>query len=214
MDTMILEVQSRDKSLKAKDLLAANLIPIEFYGKGVENQSLQVDYQTFRRLFRATGTNMIIELSVDGGKSKMNVLVHDVDYHPATDSITHVDLINVRMGELIHTKIPLELVGVAPAVKELGGTLMSHLTELDVKCLPKDLIHSIEVDVESIIDFHTFIRVKDLVVPSTLEVLSEAEDVVVAAVAPRVEEEATESAEGDAPAEAGESPAADAAKAE
>lgn len=192
---MSLDVQSRDKNMKAKELLAANIIPIEFYGRGVKNKSLQVDYQTFRKLFRVTGTNMIVELNVDGSE-KINALVQDVVYNPATDSITHVDFINVKMGEAIHTHIPLELVGVAPAVKELSGMLMHHLNEIEVKCLPKDLVHTIEVNIDSLIDFNTYIRVKDLVVPSTLEVLNDPEDVVVTVVAPRVEEEEPVVAEG------------------
>lgn len=207
MDTMSLELQSRDKNTKAKDLLGKNLIPVEFYGKGVENQSLQVDYQTFRKLFRVAGTNTVIELSVDGGSKKTNALVQDVTYHPATDQITHVDFINVRMDQPIHTQVPVVLSGLAPAVKELGGTLMHHLHEVDVKCLPKDLVHSIEVNVDSLVDFSVFIRVKDLKVSDAVELLNDPEDVVVTVVAPRVEEEVPVVAEGEeVKAEGGEKP--------
>ncbi len=185
----------RDKSAKAKDLLRADQLPAEFYGRGVENKSLQMDYQTFRKVFRKAGTNTIIELKVDGAES-INVLVHEIQRDPVTDRYTHIDFINVRMGEELHTKIPVEFVGTAPAVKDMAGTLTVHLNEIEIKCLPKDLIHSIEVDISSLVDFHTFIRVKDLNVPSTIAVLNEPEDVVVTVTAPRVEEEATESAEG------------------
>lgn len=196
MDQVVLEVQKRDKSMKAKDLLANNLIPVEFYGRGVENQSFQVDYQTFRRVFRKAGSNTVIELKPDEGES-VNALVHEVTYHPATDAFTHVDFMNVRMGEKLHTSIPLEFVGVSPAVKEENGILTTHLSEVNVECLPKDLIHSIEVDISSLVDFHSFIRVKDLNVPETVVILNEPEDVVINAVAPRVEEVAEAPAEGE-----------------
>jgi len=185
---MILEVQSRDKNIKAKELLRSDLIPAEYYGRGVNNQSVKMDYQTFRKLFRVAGTNTIVELKVDG-KDPINVLVHRVDQDPVTDRYTHVDFINVRMGEIIHTKVPIHLTGVAPAVKELAGTLTHQLNEIDVKCLPKDLIHSIDVDIASLVDFNCFIRVKDLNIPSTVEVLNDSEDVVATVVPPRVEEE-------------------------
>ncbi len=203
MDTIELEAQTRDKGAKSKDLLKEKFIPAEYYGRGVENKSLQMDYQTFRRAFNKAGTNTIIDLKIDGKAHK--VLVHDVQYNPVADTFTHVDFINVKMDQEIHTKIPLEFVGTSIAVKDFSGTLMSHLEEVEVKCLPKDLVHSIEVSIEPLVDFHTNIRVKDLIVPPGMTILNEPEDVVVTAMAPRVEEEEapTESApvEGAAPAE-------------
>lgn len=203
MDVMTLEVQPRDKSMKAKELLANNLLPLEYYGKGVENSSFQVDYQTFRRLYKVAGGNTVIELN--DGKKKMNVLVHKVDTHPVTDKMTHVDLINVKMNVVIHAHIPLNFVGTAPAVKDLAGTLTHNLEEIEVKCLPGDLVHEIDVNIESIVDFHSSIHVSDLEIPSTLELVTPADEVVVSAVPPREEkeeEEVAEAAEGEA-AEAG-----------
>lgn len=189
MDTMLLEVQSRSLKSKARDLLNSNLIPAEYYGRGVANKSLQIDYQTFRKLFRFAGTNTVIELNVDG-KEKMNVLVHDLQRDPVSDLITHIDFMNVRMDEEIHTHIPLEFVGVSKAVKELGGILVHHLDEIEVKCLPKALVHNIEVSLDPLVDFHSFVRVKDIVLPPGVAVMNNLEDVVVNASAPRIEEEA------------------------
>ena len=187
MDSITLEVQPRNKDLKAKDLRRDNLIPVEFYGRGVENQSFQVDYQTFRRLYRKAGNNTIISLK-SAGEDEINALVHKVDYHPVTDLITHVEFINVRKGEAITTTVELAFEGVAPAVKELGGTFNAHMNEVEIKCLPKDLIHGITVNIESLVDFHTYIRVKGLSVPAGIELLADPEDVVAAVSPPREEE--------------------------
>lgn len=196
MDSVSLQLETRDTNIKAKNYLADDIIPVEFYGKGVKNRSLKVDYQTFRRLYNSAGGNTIVEVEVDG-KDKMNALVHNVDYHPLTDRITHVELINVRMDQEITTSVDLEFVGVAPAVKELGGVLTTATTSIDVKCLPKNLIHGVEVDISSLVDFHTFVRIKDLIVPDTVEILNDPEDVVATCVAPREEEEVVvESEEG------------------
>ena len=189
MDTIKLEVQKRDKTVRVKDLRAQSLIPIEYYGRGVENQSFQADYQTFRRVFRKTGGNTLIDLVIDGKDSDISVLVHNVDFHPVTDDIIHVEFANVIMGEAITTSVPLEFVGISPAVKELGGTFGAHLNEVEVKCLPRDLIHSIEVSIESLVDFHASIRVSDLIVPDTVEIVTNPEDSVAAVSAPREEEE-------------------------
>ncbi|MEK7086027.1 MAG: 50S ribosomal protein L25, partial [Patescibacteria group bacterium] len=133
--------------------------------------------------------NTVLELNVDG-KEKLPALVHDVQYNPVTDAIDHVDFINVRMDQVVHAKIPLKFFGISPAVKELGGILTHTLTEVSVKCLPKDLIPFIEVSVESVVDFHSYVRIKDLKVSSAVTILHDPGDVVVTAVAPKIEEEA------------------------
>lgn len=227
MEAVTLEVQSRDGSRRAKDLLRENLIPAEYYGRGIKNRSLQMDYQTFRRLFRKVGSNTVIELNVDG-KEKINVLVHDLARNPITDTIAHVDFINVRMDQEIHTRVPLRFVGVSLAVKDLGGIVVHHLNALEVKCLPKDLVHDIEVSIDSLVDFRSLIKVKDVVVPAGIKVMNNPDGVVVAAVPPRIEEEevapvaaegavegavpaegAAPAVEGEAKAEGGAQPAAE-----
>ncbi len=69
MDNAILKVQARDKSLKANALRKTGVIPAEFYGHGMENMSLQMDYQEFRKLYREAGENTIINVEVEGGKT-------------------------------------------------------------------------------------------------------------------------------------------------
>ena len=203
MDLMKLEVQSRSKDVKTKDLLKQNIIPMEYYGRGEDNRSLQVDYQTFRRLFRVARTNTVIEIEVDG-KDKLNVLVHDLNFDSVTDKITHVDLIAVKMGEAITASVKFEFVGVAPAVKEMGGVLTHTISDVDITCLPKDLIHSIEVDISSIVDFHSPIRIKDLVLPEGITVDIDPEQVVVSASAPKAAEEENDAPEAEMPGEVGE----------
>jgi large subunit ribosomal protein L25 len=204
MDITILDVQNRGKDEVAKDLRAQGMIPAEFYGKGIGNVSVKFDYQNFRRVFRKAGQNTIIELRREG-EDPLNVLVHDVQYDPVTDSIKHVDFVNVVMGQKLQTKIPLEFVGQAPAVKEQSGVLTPHLHEVEVECLPRDLIHNIEVSIESLVEFNDSIKVEDLVVPDTIRILNDLEEVVVTCSPPREEEveapvvaegaEATENAE-------------------
>lgn len=213
MDIQTIEVQTRTSAIKSKDLRLKNLLPAEFYGKGVKNASIQLNYGAFRRLFRTAGKNTVIELSVDG-KDKHNVLVHDIQRDPISDAIIHVDFINVRMDQVIHAKIPLKFVGTAKAVKDFGGILTYNLDEVDVKCLPKDLIQSIEVSVDPIVDLHSYVRVKDLVIPTGITITNPPEEVVVTAVLPKEEVEAAPVvAAADVPATAVTAPAADAAPA-
>lgn len=189
MQSVLLAVQNRGQELNAKKAVSMGKIPAVCYGKGLKERSFMMDYQVFRKVFRQAGENTILELDVDG-KEKLNVLVHDIQQDPVSEKIIHVDFINVKMDEVIRTKIPVVVVGVAPAIKELGGILMHRLDEIEVKCLPKDLVHNIEVDVSSLVDFRTSIRVKDLIIPAGITVMSGQDEVVATVVAPtKIEEE-------------------------
>jgi large subunit ribosomal protein L25 len=199
MDTIELAAVKRDSSVKAKDLRRMNLIPAEFYGAGVENCSFQMDYQMFRKAYMVAGENTVIDLNVEGDASR-KVLVHDVQFDPVSDKIRHVDFINVRMDKAVTTNIPLEFVGVSIAVKDDGGVLNTNLTEIEVTCLPGDLIHSIEVDISSLVDFHTSIHVSDLKLSDKITVLTDLGTTVATVAAPREEEVETaapESATGE-----------------
>lgn len=214
MENIILDVQTRDTKVKARNLCSKRLIPAEYYGKGVKNQSFSMDYESFRKVFKSAGSNTIIILKIDG-KNELNVLVHDVQYDPITDHIRHVDFSNVRMDEEVKTKVQIIFNGIAPAVKELGGILMTPVDEIEIKCLPKDLIHKIDVNIDVLVDYNSFIRVKDLIIPKTITVLTDPNDIVATVVPPKEEKEeevvakpaegeaaaAAEAAEGAVPAE-------------
>lgn len=199
MDSLVLEASERQKDAKPKALRGEGLIPAIYYGKGQTNMMLQMPYQVFRKVYAKAGENTIIELGV-GGK-KMPVLVHDVQFDAVTDDITHVDFIFVDMNKEVITSVKVIALGIAPAVKNMSGVLDIQKHEIKIKCLPKNLIHSIEVDVTPLVDFHTSVRVKDLKVPSTITILDNAEDTVVTVSPPRAEEVAKPAEAAAVPAE-------------
>lgn len=186
MDSLALEVSERQKGLRSKVLRSTGMIPAIYYGKGQNNLMLQVPYQIFRKVFSKAGESTIIELNVNG--KKIPVLVHEVQYDPISDEISHVDFIHVNMDKEVTTSVKVVILGIAPAVKNMGGILDIQKHEIRIKCLPKDLVRSIEVDVTPIVDFHTSIHVEDLKVPSTIKVLDNPKDTVVTATPPRAEE--------------------------
>lgn len=204
MNALVLEASKRDQSQKNKSLRASGLVPAVYYGRGQSNIALQINYQNFRKIFTKAGENTIVELSVDG--KNIPVLIHEVQNDPISDEVSHVDFIHVDMKQEVTTTVKVIIVGESPAVKNLNGILDQQKHEIKIKCLPKDLIHSVEVDVSSIVDFHTSIHVKDLKVPGTIKVLDNPEDTVVTATPQKVEKEETPAAP--VAAEAGAAPAA------
>lgn len=211
MDQYALDVQTRDLSQRAALIRREKLIPAVVYGHNFENAHLQMDYQTFRRIFEKATYSTIINLAVDGANT-VPVLVHQVQYHPVTDEIVHVDFYKVNMNEKVTTHIALEFIGESNAVK-LGALLNTNKQEVEVSCLPSDLVHNIEVDLTPLAEIGDIIRVADIIVPEGIEILDGEEEPVVSAIEAKVveEEEPTEDiivgeagAEGEEGAEGGE----------
>lgn len=186
----------------AKDARKAKRIPMICYGKGMKPVNVSADYQDFRKVYKKTGKSAIITI-INEDKQEIPVLVHEIQYHPVSDNIIHVDILAVDLNKSITTEIPLVFVGISLAVKDLGGTLVHNKETITVECLAKDLIHEIEVDISPLVDFHSAIKVSDLKVPGNIKILL-AKDINVAIVsAPRLEEVEVKpvAAEGEVPAE-------------
>lgn len=187
MDIYKLELSLRDLKEKPRNLRKQELIPCVIYGKGIDSLSMQVDYQSFRKIYRKAGGNSVIDLKA--GDKEYKALVHHVDFDPVTDKIAHVDFINVRMDQEITAQVPLQFFGVSLAVKDLGGTIVHVRDHLTVRCLPAKLPSKIEVDVTPIVDFKTIVTVSDLKLPGGVLILDKPGQAVASAVAPRAEEE-------------------------
>ena len=182
MEKIALKVQKRDTSTPAKLIREQGMIPAICYGSGKENVAVQMDYQTFKKTYIQAGENTVIELDVDG--KNYNVLVHEIQLDPIYNTAIHVDFILLNMKENVDTHVPVVLVGEAPAVKELGGTLNHILDEVAVRCLPGSIPHEFTLDISGISDFHTALHVSDLEIPENVELLTDTAITIVNVVAP------------------------------
>lgn len=210
MENLELNAVSRDTAVKAKSIRQGSRIPAVVYGKGEDNIFVDFDYQEFRKLYKEAGHNTLINLNVDGAKP-VEVLVHDVDYDPVSGNFIHIDFKRITRGVEITTEVAVVFEGVSEAVKTLGGMLITNKEYIDVKCLPRNLIHEVKADISLLKDFSSKITVADLDIPETVTVLNAPDEVVATAAAPRAaieadEEEGTETVETE---EAGEAAEAD-----
>ncbi len=127
-----------------------------------------------------------------GQKKPRMTLARDIQRDVIKLNYLHVDFYAVKMDEKVTAGVPLVLIGVAPAVIEEGGILTQGLDELEIECLPSDLIAAIEVNVEDLVDFNKSISVTDLVVPRSITILSDPESMVAKVEPPRLVEEEEE----------------------
>jgi len=191
-----LEVTSRTPEEKPEQLRAQGLIPAVFYGKKEESTSISVSQKDFTKLWKEAGESTVITLKIDG-KEDIEVLIHDVQLDPLTDSPIHVDFYAFERGVALEMEVALEYVGVAPAVKSLGGSLVKVMHELPIKALPKDLPHSIEVDISGLVDFDTNLTAGDIKLPEGVELDIDSDAVVATADAPHEAEPDEESGDID-----------------
>jgi large subunit ribosomal protein L25 len=137
----------------------------------------------------------VIDISV-GDRKAVPVIVKDQQHHPVRDEIVHIDFLEVRLDEKIHTTVPLELEGVeeAPGVKE--GGVMEHVTrELNIEALPTSIPERVVADVSAMEPAATM-HLSELTAPEGVEFLDDPEETIVATVTiptevvePEVEEE-------------------------
>jgi len=176
---------------KASLIRTDGFIPAIIYGPGLKTgqEELMIEYQLFRKAFRVAGESTAIDLNVEG--KTIPVLVHAYDRDPVTDDFTHLDLYALDLTQDVHTHIQLKFVGTAPVIKEKNGVLVTSREVLEVKCLPKYLVHDIEVDVSGLAEFHDHILVKDVTIPEGITVLDKPDDIVISATPPKKEIEET-----------------------
>ncbi len=183
------------KEQNLDQLREKGMIPAVLYGSKTENTSLSIDLKEFGNVYEEAGENALIGLKVEGqdsGKenSGLMVLIHEVQKDPVSGAPIHVDFFQPSLTEKIETEVPLVFVGESEAVNNLGGTLVKHLFEIEVKSLPQDIPGEIEVDIGKLKTVDDEIYVKELSVPANVEILREPDEIVATVSAPqKVEEE-------------------------
>jgi len=193
MDAITLDAVPRDVlGKKVKALRRAGATPLHLYGKRMPSRSLQGDSTMVARVIGQVGHHMPLYLKLDGAKEQELVFVREVQRHPITNRILHVDLFRVDVTQQISGEIPLTLIGEAPATRSYGGILMHSLRHLSVECLPMDMPERMEIDISHLEELEQGIRVSDLAPVPGLTILSDPEELIVKVGAPRVQEEVTE----------------------
>lgn len=187
-----LEAQTRTHTGKqVRQLREQGIIPAVLYGHAKDNKNIQVKLKDLDRVYKNAGENTLVELVIDNSEP-IRVLIHDLSHDTLSDYIQHVDFYAVNMNEKVHAEVVLQFVGIAPAVKEAGGTLMKTKDYIAVKCLPQDLISEQEIDISVLKTFEDAIHVRDVKFPGSIEVIDDGDEVLASVAPPRSDEELAE----------------------
>lgn len=170
-----------------RKLKASGSVPAIMYGSKDKPEALQVSKRDINALLsHAAGENILVELEI-AGKSRL-ALVQEVQHAPLGGAVLHIDFHAVSQDEVIQADVPLEPVGIANGVKNMGGLLEQNIRSLAIECLPRDLPDLIRVDV-SALDIGDSIHVREIQLPSGVTTRVPVELTAFSVLAPTVEEE-------------------------
>ncbi len=206
-----LAVNKRPADVSAKNLRKAGEVPGVVYGSKTESTSIVCKTKELHNVYMKAGENTLVEVELDG--KKIPTLIHAISYEPVSGAYEHVDFYAVDMTKKVTTRVPVSFEGVAPAVKDLGGILVTVHGEVTVQCLPADIPEKFVVDLASLKEFRDSITVASLAMPQGVTAVDNAETVIITVQEPRKEEEvvATPAAGAEGAAADGAAPAADGA---
>ncbi len=195
----------KDFGKKVKTLRKKGILPGVLYGPEINSVKsgksdekefrgvktvlpLELDDKAFEKVYSEAGESSLISLEID--KNKFLVLIHDLKLDPLTGKPMHVDFYQPKLDEEVEVTVPIIFEGESTAVKDLGGTLVKSISELEIKALPQKLPHEIKIDIGNLKTFEDHIFIKDLKLPEGVKILQEPEEII-ASVSPieKVEEE-------------------------
>lgn len=171
-------------------------LPAVVYGHNFNSLPLALEAEATEKLFRP-GSALVEEyqlcrLTIENSPAQKEtmVVVKDIQRHPVTHIIQHIDFFSVRMDEKITAPVHIRIHGKSEGVK-LGGVLRHILREIEVKCLPADIPPHIDIDVTPL-QIGDSVHVSDLQLADNVQVLSDSQAAIVTIIAPTVQKEAAE----------------------
>ena len=204
METVEVPVETREVGNKrdAGRLRRGGKLPGVVYGRGTDGVAMQVDDRELRsRIGGLEGSHVLRFKSAAGNLDGRLVLIKDVQYHPVTHAVAHIDFYEVDVSRKITVMVGLHFVGRAEGVVH-GGVLQPIVRELEVECLPMDIPAQIEVDVSPLEIGHA-LKAGDVTLPPN--VTNNTPDLtLVSVLAPTVSTRDEEEAEGEAAEETAE----------
>jgi large subunit ribosomal protein L25 len=109
---------------------------------------------------------------------EIQALIHEIDFDPVTDVVRHADFYAIEKGQKVKVNVPVEFVGVAPAVKDLHGTLVKVRHDIEVEAEPINLPQKIEIDISALIDFSSTVTAGSAKLPAGVVLVTGADEVV------------------------------------
>ena len=162
-------------------------IPAILYGPGVDSIPIELDEKTAVKILNGLTGSTLVRLEID--KKAYSVLLRDIQRDSIRRTILHADFYAVPTDRAIRVRVPLQFTGESAAVRDLSGILVHAINDLEVECLPKDLVSGITVDLAPLEKIGDSIPIKSISLPPGIRVLMDPEETVATVTAQMAEEE-------------------------
>jgi large subunit ribosomal protein L25 len=133
-----------------------------------------------------TGRNTIFTLALAGQDRSRAVMIKDLQRHPVTERLVHVDFVRVDLDKSVRVKVPIRLIGIAEGVKTEGGLLEFVHRSVEVECLPSDIPEHVDLDVTGL-HLNQNLSVGQIPVPGNVKVLDDPDEIVCIVAMPKEE---------------------------
>ena len=190
----ILQIQKRTtEGKKVKTLRNQGITPIHLYGSEFDSASMQVKMPELIDILNLAGFSSPITLN--DGKSDIIAFAREVQRHPLTEQILHVDFQVVGKDDQVEVEVPINLIGESPAVKNLGGVLIKLMETIRVSSKVDSVPKSLELDISVIESLEQSILVGEIEIAEGVQIVSDETFAVARVIPPRIEVEEEEIAE-------------------
>lgn len=190
MEEVVLQAEHREFTGKrVKQLRNQGRLPAILYGREINPIPITLDYHEASKMLPNITSSQLVVVDVEG--EEHHALIREKQRDPVKANFLHIDFLVVSMTETLRESVVIEIIGEAPAIKELSGVLVIGQEVLEVECLPQDLPNRIEVDVSGLKEIGDALYVRDITAPPNVTVLTDPEEMVVQTsyAAAEVEEE-------------------------
>lgn len=170
---------------KLKKLRYTGVIPANIFGPDFKSKSITVSFKEFIHTYKTAKETGVIYLNLD--KEEIPVLIKSVQHHPVSDAILHIDFRKIDLKKKVQTEVPIVTVGISEAVAQKGGILLTQTAILLVEALPEEIPQHIEVDISSLKELGSEIKVSDLPKSTKYEIKTLTDKVVISVVAHKEE---------------------------
>jgi large subunit ribosomal protein L25 len=179
----------------ARVLRRAGQIPAVLYGRKIEPVLLSVNTKDLEQILKkGSFGQFILNLVIQNGKKMTKpAIIKELQTHPVSGSLIHIDFYEVDMKRQIKVMVPVVTTGKAAGIEE-GGLLNIVRRELEVFCLPGDIPEAIEIDISEL-GIGDSIHIEDVPLGENVEVSADVNFTVVTVLSPKVEEEVVEEEE-------------------
>lgn len=147
---------------KLKQFRKDGFLPANIYGEGFKSQSVSLKAAEFYKLYKKAGETHIVYVPIESDKEALPVLIHNVQKHPVTNDILHIDLRKVDLAKKLETAVPVKLIGQSDAVLQKTGVLQTISDSVLVEALPEHIPSEIEIDISVLKQVNDEIKIKDL----------------------------------------------------